>query len=139
MADATLVDTVIPVTVNLGQDVEWIDEFDWSPMPQQVRSTLDGAIVVETLGNISAGQTITVKCGWHNRSTIDDLIDIRDRSVQTQMTLTLCDSRAFTVVLAFHLGPPVKITPHLVVPEYTDAENRYADWYDVTLVFTNLA
>ena len=139
MADATLVETSLPETVNLGSDCEWVDEFEWTGIPQQVRKTLQGNVVTETISPPGGGQTITLKCGWHNRATLNQLLSIRDRTTQSSMTLTLCDGRIKTVILAHHLGPPVIVVPHLIVPEYTDAETRYADWYDITLVFTDIA
>ena len=139
MADAILAELSLPETVNLGEDVEWIDEFEHSPVPQQVRKTLDGGIVVETISPNDTNQKVTVKCGWFNRTTLNQLLNIRDRTTQSTMTLTLCDGRVLNVLLAYHLGPPVIVTPHLIVPEYSDAEARYEEWYDISLVFIKVA
>jgi len=131
MGIATLEDTSIPLTVTLGEDCVWKDQWDWTPVPQKVRLTIDGTAVVETIAPNSATQPITLHCSWLNKATVDDLIQLRDRADQTVMTLTLCDGTTKSVLFSHHKGIPIKVRPTLERPDYVNIPDP--DWYDVTL------
>jgi hypothetical protein len=131
MADATIEDFSIPLTVNIGNNVIWGDEWDWTPIPQKVRQTIDGGAVVETLGPASTLQTITLKCNWLSKAKVDQLVQLRDRTTQSVMTLTLCDGRTKDILFSHEKGPPVQVVPVMERPDYTAAPNP--DEYDVIL------
>lgn len=134
MGICTLEEFDLPLTVSLGYDVEWTDQFEHSPVPQIARKTLTGTTVFETLFPNSSGQKITLKCGWFTQTIVNQLLQIRDRVTQSSMQLTLCDGTVFTdVLLAYHLGPPVIIVPHLIMPDYGELDAD-AEYFDVTLV-----
>lgn len=129
-----LEDFDIPLVVSLGENCEWEDEFKHSPVKQVLRKTITGLSVFETLFPNNSGQVITLNCGWFDSTVIAELLQIRDRTTQSTMELTLCDGRVFTdVLLAYHLGPPVIITPHLIMPDYSEL-NAGAEFFDVKLI-----
>ena len=131
IVDCTLVDTGLPLSITLGKDVIWGNEWDWTGVPQKVRKTLNGAAVVETLSPNSATQPITLKCGWQRKSVIDQLVSMRDRTDQTVMDLTLCDGRVKEVLFDHEGGNPVEVTPIVEMSDYTDTASP--DYFEVTL------
>ena len=48
--------------ITLPGDLEWIDEFSWSPVGQQVDVTLGGSLIVEESAQL-AGRPITLRTG----------------------------------------------------------------------------
>lgn len=67
----------------LPQDLEWTDEFTWSPIQQSVATTLSGALVIQESKQLR-GKPITLQgkedMGWIQRLTGDQLILMRDTS-----------------------------------------------------------
>ena len=131
LVDCTLIDTGLPLTINLGKDVIWVDEWDWTGVPQQVRLAIDGAAVVETLSPQSATQPLTLKCGWQTKTTVDQLVTMRDRTDQTVMDLTLPDGRTKEVLFEHHKQPPIDVSPVVEMPSYDEPESP--DWFDVVI------
>ncbi len=114
--------------VSLGAEILWRDEFDWTPVPQKVRKTLDGTLVVEMISPHSDGRPVTLFCPWLKRSVIAQLESLRDRETQTPLSLTLSDGRALTVLFRHSDGKPVVVKPVIERPEYL-----HHDIFDVTL------
>ena len=86
-------------TITLPDSLEWINEYDWSPVGQDKRETLGGGLVIQE-GDISAGRPIILQGGdevWVDKLDIDALYalySVADKSY----TLTLADARTFTVM-----------------------------------------
>lgn len=136
MADCELEEdagVVGALTVNLGSDCIWEDEFKWTPISQSVRKAIDGTCIVEIINPTDAAQLITLECGWQPMSVVENLITIRDRDGDEQllMTLTLCDGRTKTVLWDHAKGEPLQIVPVLPRPDY--AGQLSPDWYTVRL------
>ena len=81
--------------------MSWSDEFAWSPLLQATEYSLTGALIVEQATK-QAGRPITLIGGrtwaWLTRAeaaTLKELLNAGD-----EMTLTLHDSRTFTVLPA---------------------------------------
>ena len=128
--NASLAETSLPLTVILGKEATWVDEWDWTPVPQVVRKTLDGTLVVETISPQADGRPITLEVKNLAKATVDSLITLRDRSTpQTEMTLTLCDTNTHTVYFRHHDFPPIEVKPIMKRPDYT----RGADYWDVLI------
>lgn len=108
-------------TVQLPDDLEWIDEYDWSPVSQVREHTIGGSLVVEE-GTMLAGRPITLSgrdYAWVERSVVDEL---RALLVAGQiMTLTLEDGRQFAVIWR-HDDRPIQAAPvdFRAPPEATD-------------------
>jgi hypothetical protein len=116
---------------DLGQDAYWQDEWDWQPVMQTVRKALDGTLVVEQISPAADGRPITMFCSWVPKTTVNALVALRDRTVQSTMTLTLCDAREFVVIFRHHEGPPLTVKPVLERPDYINQVSP--DFYDVTI------
>lgn len=92
--------TIGAVVIELPAGFVWADEYTWAPVVQKAEIAVTGALIVQE-GAQSAGRPITLMGGedacWITRA---DLVTLY-ASMQTagqQMTLTLHDSRAFTVM-----------------------------------------
>ena len=127
--DASLTDGSI--TVDLGGDVIWANEFTWNAVAQQVRFGVDGTPVIEYLFPNRGAQPITLECGWLPRAEVDKLIQLRDRAAQAVMTLQLCDGRHIDVFFSHHEGAPLSTNPVVPRPDYTNVPDP--DWYITTL------
>lgn len=89
--------------IRLPQDVQWFDEFDYSPLAQSNPVyTLNGAMVVQE-GLKQAGRPITLggEWVWHKRGDFKLLKAWRDTPLLT-MTLTHYDLRTFSVKFRNH-------------------------------------
>ena len=69
--------------IQLPQDLEWIDEFTWSPIQQSVDTTLSGALVIQESRQLR-GRPITLQgkedMGWIQRSVGEQLMQMRNTS-----------------------------------------------------------
>jgi len=117
MALATLTDGT--TTVTFGYTL-WIDEDDWTPIPQSIVKSIDGSLIREILPGYDSGRPITLRCEFEGQYKLDQLRTLRDRVSQTDMTLTLEDARVFTVGFRHHEGPPVNSTPLNPRPDMTE-------------------
>ena len=67
--------------IQLPQDLEWADEFTWSPIQQNIETTLTGALVIQESKQLR-GRPITLQgkddMGWVQRSLGEDLLELRD-------------------------------------------------------------
>lgn len=47
-------------TINLSDDVLWVDEFEWNPVEQSVERTLSGGLIVDS-SEVLGGRSITLE------------------------------------------------------------------------------
>jgi len=98
-------------SIELPSDLEWVDEFEWTAVRDDVKYTLTGALVIET-STAQAGRPITLKGGsnyaWLTRDQMNTLRQMMDDG--ENMTLTLEDDRTFTVRFVYD-NNPVSGTP----------------------------
>jgi len=63
-------------TLALPADMEWSDEYDWSPVVQEAGYSLTGALIVEASVK-QAGRPVTLQSGddraWVTRADVDQL------------------------------------------------------------------
>ncbi len=130
----TLHDAVDDVTIELPDDLFWVDEFEWDKIAQAQEYLVGGSLLIEESEKL-AGRTITLAgmpdMGWVPRSTVLALQARRDLPGR-QFTLTLKDSRQFTVVFNRASGA-VEAEP--VLPW---KQTETGDWYSLTLRFTEV-
>lgn len=120
----------VPITLDaiiLPEDLNWSDEFQWSPVARSTDYSLTGALIVEESLK-QAGRPITLEAKsefrgpvWIDRDTVDALY-AKAAVPGTQMTLTLSDSRTFTVMFK---DDGVKATPVYHVMPHDDADPYY--------------
>ena len=115
--------------ISLPQDLQWVDEFDWSAVAQSAPVySLGGSLLIQR-GVKLAGRPITLsgEWAWQKRG---NLLELRDWSDEPglQMTLIHYDGRQFKVAFRLHDGAFNSVTPvHFSTPEYA------ADYYTFTL------
>lgn len=110
--------------VSLPVDLEWIDEFTWSPVAQQTEVTLGGSLLVEESIQL-AGRPITLRSGQNgsqvwgviDRATLVALQALAAEAMDGPIQLTLPDDREFEVMFRhadlavdsrqlYHVWPP---------------------------------
>jgi hypothetical protein len=86
-------------TVALPDELHWQDEFTWNKKTHSKAYGITGALFVQ-VGTKETGRDITLvgteSMWWVTRDVIEDLQTLRD--TDPEMTLTLQDSRTFTVM-----------------------------------------
>lgn len=90
--------------VELPEQLQWVDEFDWSPVKQTITPTLSGALWVEESISV-VGRPITLLSNggvWCPRYRVLQLKDM-EAELARVMTLRLHDGRQFRV--AFRHDP----------------------------------
>ena len=74
--------------VQLPQDLEWVDEFSWSPIQQNIETTLTGALVVQESKQLR-GRPITLvgkeDMAWITRAVGDQLSTMRNTAALTMI------------------------------------------------------
>ena len=97
--------------IELPDDLIWLDEFDWSPVEQLQTYTLTGSIVFESALK-HGGRTIMIGEGSSRVHTTRAVVDAlyAKLSINAEMTLTLQDSREFTVRF-HHENKPIDAKP----------------------------
>lgn len=114
--------------ITLPEDMNWTDEYDWSPVSQGTQYTLTGSLIVEEATK-AKGRPITIGSddAWATKADLDAL---RAKLVaDTDMTLTLHDGRTFTVRWR-HADTPIAAKQ---VAAYADPAST--DYYRITLRF----
>jgi hypothetical protein len=116
-------------TISLPEDLQWTDEFSWSPVAQQREVTFNGALIIEEAAQL-AGRPITLEgrlegnAGFAavERSVIQDLRALAAEPLSDPLVLTLDDGRAFDVRFNYESGNPVEAKPykHVIPPANTD-------------------
>lgn len=87
-------------TITLPDSMEWVDEYDWTDVKQDIQPTVGGSLVVSE-SVVSAGRPITLVSGdnvWITKDVIDALLALVN-TVDKTYTLTLPDARTFTVMV----------------------------------------
>ena len=116
-------------TIALPADMEWPDEFTWSPVAQQVDIASDGALIVEASAQL-AGRPVTLQSrqdgnigfAWVNRATVTALYDLAATPSNDPMTLLLHDGRSFNVLFRYADGAPVEAHPLQHLAPHVDAD-----------------
>ncbi len=88
----------------LSDDLEWPDEFLWSPVAQQIEVTSGGSLLVEEQAQLK-GRPITLQSGtsgktrWGvaTRETVEAIQALVDTPAEDPMELELADGRTFDV------------------------------------------
>ena len=75
-------------SLNLGNNVVWVDQFQHNPVPQTIETGLDGAVVIEHVGQLAGGRPITLNCGWIKKELVDQLIIFKNDLAKQDLKLT---------------------------------------------------
>ncbi|WP_299735673.1 hypothetical protein [uncultured Endozoicomonas sp.] len=96
--------------ITLPDDLLWVNEFDWNPVEQNIERSLTGALLVQE-SELKQGRSIILsgngEAGWVSRLMVKNLFALCKAANKT-MTLTLPDSRQFTVIFDRSNGAPVE-------------------------------
>lgn len=95
-----------------GDQLEWVDEFEWTPIAQEQERSLTGALLVQQ-GSKLYGRPITLKsngAAWFPLSVVRSLEVLRDIPGKV-MPLGLPDGRAYSVIFDHSGGAPLKAIP----------------------------
>tara|TARA_B100000902_G_C27322175_1_gene925461 strand:+ start:9013 stop:9420 length:408 start_codon:yes stop_codon:yes gene_type:complete len=99
-------------TVTLPDSMQWVDEFDFSPVTQDIQRTIGGGFIVQE-GALSYGQPVTLQGGenvWTTREVIKQIQTLA--SVPNKaLVLTLADGRTFNVIFRRDSGNPFSAVP----------------------------
>ena len=73
--------TIILGSITLPDDLEWSDEFEWSPVEDAIDTALSGSLVIHS-GTRPKGRTITLEgsdsAAWITRSVLDQIKALAD-------------------------------------------------------------
>jgi hypothetical protein len=112
-------------SIELPEDLEWLDEFGWNPVTQQVEVTTGGSLLIEEADQ-AAGRPVTLASGttgnryWGvvNRATVEALAALaaEARGQDDPMTLVLADETEHQVMfrhgdLGFEARPWKHVVP----------------------------
>lgn len=95
-----------------GDQLEWTDEFDWTPIAQEQERSLTGALLIQQ-GSKLHGRPVTLKsngAAWFPLSVVRSLEVLRDIPAKV-MPLVLPDGRTFSVIFDHSQGAPLKASP----------------------------
>lgn len=119
-------------TVTLSPDVNWTDEFKWSPVKQTVTPSLSGALILQT-GTLQAGRPITLEssddAAWMHRDTVAGLL--RNWSAVPGMSLVLT-LRGTTRNVAFRHQDGVAFEANALLL-FSDSDVDDSDYYTYVL------
>jgi len=121
--------------IDLPGDMEWTDEFGWSPVTQQKDISFGGSVIIEESAQL-AGRPITLEGRLESgvgfaviaRATIVALRALAASPLSAPLTLTLEDERSFQVRFDYESGNPVEAKPYKHIVPALDS-----DWYELTL------
>ena len=92
--------------IEIPEDLDWTDEWSWTPYAQSAGYALDGTLIVERSEPAAAGRPVTLQgdtdLAWLQRDTLEAL---RAKLGDTDMTLTLWDGRQLQVGWRHEDGP----------------------------------
>lgn len=95
-------------SVDLDDQFEWADEFDWDPVAQVQERSLSGALLVQE-GVKLHGRPVTLQSNggvWTPLSVVRQLEVLRDQPGRV-MPLVLPDGREFSVIFDRTQGAPI--------------------------------
>ena len=107
----------------LQPDCIWIDEFNYTPIKQNVTHSLGGTQYVQE-SSIIIGRPITLELQWIDKTTLDLLTAQRD-VIDNTMSLVIDDGRTFSVKFRHAEKAPIDATPVLDYPNY-DPEDYFS-------------
>lgn len=124
-------------TLALDPDLQWSDEFDWSPVEQAVEYSLTGALIVDH-GLRLAGRPITLdapddNAAWMPRATLAQLQAWEADPALASMTLNLRGT-PYSVIFRRHDGAPIEAHPVTFVADplpgasATGISQPYVSW-----------
>lgn len=93
----TLTDGI--TTAILPDDIQWVNEFDWTPVVQEIKYSLAGSAVIQE-GAKQAGREITLATGdgtWVTRAEVINLQTLADQPGKT-LTLTMQSGAVKSVI-----------------------------------------
>ncbi|AWY02816.1 hypothetical protein [Alteromonas phage JH01] len=99
-------------TINLPTSLQWVDEFDFSPVTQDVKRTIGGSFIVQE-ATLLHGRPITLEGGenvWTTRQVmkqIQTLASVPNKA----LVLTLADGQTFNVIFRRDNGNPFSSVP----------------------------
>ncbi|SFL23772.1 hypothetical protein [Azotobacter beijerinckii] len=99
-------------SVELDDQFEWVDEFEWDAVAQEQERSVSGALLIQE-GVKLHGRPITLKSNggvWTPLSVVRSLEVLRNTPSKV-MDLTLPDGRAFSVTWNRADGAPLEATP----------------------------
>lgn len=121
--------------ITLPDDLQWVDEFDWLPVSQQVEVSTGGSLIVEEFGQ-AKGRPITLEGRMEGnvgfamirRDVLLALQALAATPRTTALLLTLDDGRTFNVLFR-HAGEAALVARPLkhIVPA------EAADLYSITI------
>lgn len=121
-------------TVNLPSDLIWTDRHTWSPVEQNVSTSITGAAIVD-LGERVNGRPITLEGdeghAWFSYSLLSTL-KAWAAEADTEMTLTI-DGTGYTVLWRHQDKPALDVLP---VVDYAIPDAQ--DWFYGALKFMEI-
>jgi len=113
-------------TLELPDELIWIDEFEWSDVKANTKRTIQGKFIVQELALISqSGRNVTLTSddSWIERS---DLLTLQDWSntLGKEMTLTMNDGRVFFCRFR-HWDTPVLASDMIRPTAFPEAGTNY--------------
>lgn len=118
-----------------GEQMEWVDEYDWDPVEQVQERSLNGALIIQE-GVKLYGRPITLSSNggaWFRLETVRQLEALRDQPGKV-MLLTLPTGAQHYVTWNRAAGAPVQATPLF------RTVNPGPDWlYELTLRLITVA
>ncbi|MFM5576896.1 hypothetical protein ACET8O_20275 [Aeromonas veronii] len=117
--------------LELPNQLEWGNEFDWTPLKQVITPTLTGALVIDQrITNIGRPINLLSNGGvWAARSLVTQLKQW-EATLGKKMTLTLHDGRTFRV--AFNADPVAVTAEPILRVNNPGPTSRYA--LDIKLI-----
>lgn len=101
-------------TITLPDSLEWVDEFDFSPVTQKTERTIGGSFIIQE-ASLLYGRPITLEGGefvWMDRDVFKQLVTLAETAGK-QFTLTMPDASTYTVILNRENGAPFSAAPLL--------------------------
>jgi len=118
--------TIMLDTIILPDEMQWLDEFEWSPVRTLQQYTISGTMIrQESQISGQKGRPITLggDNAWITRQTMLSLMALAWQPWQV-MALSMHDSRIFTVGFA-HPSPPVLVVEPVMDTAYPEASTLY--------------
>ena len=121
--------TITLGTITLPDDLEWTDEFDWTPVEDAIDTALSGSLIIHT-GTKAKGRPITLEGNsehaWLSRQTMLEIKALAD-SPSSELVLDY-HGRAFNVRFRY-AEKPYSSKPVVFWSGVPDL----ADWYNVVI------
>jgi len=99
-------------TVELPDDLNWVDEYDWVSARQSFTRSVSGSLIIQAAAR-TAGRPITLEPpdngGWITRAALDAVKAYAD-TPDLQMTLTMRNAN-YTVMFRSDEGEPITAEP----------------------------